>query len=581
MFNQKDKLMRKRVLFSLGLLSAVSTFATVKTVTLPAVPKGHNCSFVIQDIPGNLDLDGIQNDILHSLVGSTYEKDTTIYFNSYHSTNDTLKCEISIGRKASLVVNDTILCAEDSTFFGSLIKLNSGSYWKKDLYSDAYYEYRPNYDDIHAMKIKIPDSIPLDSIYSIPLDSIYYLPIDSTRHDSTFYYPGSRIDYYPNFVHTFDNVNQTGFYTFVARDTFTGCIHREIAKITVNKCNISYIHWYNYDGPKEYHAYRSDDYLSYLKEDSIYVLDPFVNCICKLPLDTIVESTQSENPEDCDYYKYDVTVKLVATIHDPKGIVESDTIVAYVLHLNDSGSSFEIAPDTAIATFNGNCVFTVPEIFLAIPKCDCGSYYYTQNLHTGDTITKSCDVIFTFRNYCNGDTIRKMRVLVPEGVEILGKDTTVYAKDSIALRRIIYINSIIPVYNNWINEINMVNSSNNITKAYFNSIAEENLVLRTGGNEMPTLYFLDNVKKTGTYYFVVRDTMTGCEATKDIVITVLGNDSTPASLYPADIYEVKGNIYTISGAVVMKDVYLKDGKDILKEGLYIFNNRKIYIKRKD
>lgn len=127
----------------------------------------------------------------------------------------------------------------------------------------------------------------------------------------------------------------------------------------------------------------------------------------------------------------------------------------------------------------------------------------------------------------------------------------------------------------------MVNSSNNITKAYFNSIAEENLVLRTGGNEMPTLYFLDNVKKTGTYYFVVRDTMTGCEATKDIVITVLGNDSTPASLYPADIYEVKGNIYTVSGAVVMKDVYLKDVKDILKEGLYIFNNRKIYIKRKD
>lgn len=574
--------MRKRVLFSLGLLSAVSTFATVKTVTLPAVPKGHNCSFVIQDIPGNLDLDGIQNDILHSLVGSTYEKDTTIYFNSYHSTNDTLKCEISIGRKASLVVNDTILCAEDSTFFGSLIKLNNGSYWKKDLYSDTYYEYRPNnYDDIYAMKIKIPDSIPLDSIYSMPLDSIYYLPIDSTRHDSTFYYPGSHIDYYPNFVRTFDNVNQTGVYTFVARDTFTGCIHREIAKITVNKCNISYIHWYNYDGPKEYRALRSDDYLSYLKEDSIYVLDPFVNCICKLPLDTIVESTQSEDPEDCEYYKYDVTVKLAATIHDLNGVVESDTIVAYVLHLDDSGSSFRIAPDTAIANYNGNCVFTVPEIQLLMPKCDCGSYYYTQNLHTGDTITKSCDVIFTFRNYCKGDTVEKVHVLVPDDIRIFGNDTSVYAKDSTELMKVIYIDSRRPVYNSFTHKVEMTISRTIELKGYFNSIAEDSLVLRHGGKEMPILYFLDNVNKTGTYYFVARDTMTGCEATEDFAITVLGNDSTPAPLYPADIYEVKGNIYTVSGAVVMKDVYLKDVKDILKEGLYIFNNRKIYIKRKD
>ena len=568
--------MRKRVLFSLGLLSAVSTFATVKTVTLPAVQESRNCSFIIRDIPDSLGVTEEQSNALNSLVGSTYEENTFFYVLTDSLENgtfkDTLKCEISIGRKGSLVVNDTILCAEDSTSIGSLIKLNSGSYWKKDLYSNVYYEYRPYYD-VYASKIEMmSDSIDWDS---------YKIPFDSISHDSFLYHSGLHVDYYPDIVRSFDNVIQTGDYIFIAKDTFTGCNHSDFAKITVNKCNISYIHWYNYDGPKEYRALRSDDYLSYLKEDSIYVLDPFVNCICKLPLDTIVESTQSENPEDCEYYKYDVTVKLVATIHDPKGIVESDTIVAYVLHLDDSGSSFEIAPDTAIATFNGNCIFTVPEIQLLMPKCDCGSYYYTQNLHTGDTITKSCDVIFTFRNYCKGDTIRKMRVLVPEGVEILSKDTTVYAKDSIALRRIIYINSIIPVYNNWINEINMVNSSNNITKAYFNSIAEENLVLRTGGNEMPTLYFLDNVKKTGTYYFVVRDTMTGCEATKDIVITVLGNDSTPASLYPADIYEVKGNIYTVSGAVVMKDVYLKDVKDILKEGLYIFNNRKIYIKRKD
>ena len=560
--------MRKTLLLSLTLLSAVSTFATVKTVTLPAVPKGHNCSFVIQDIPGNLDLDGIQNDILHSLVGSTYEKDTTIYFNSYLSTKDTLKCEISIGRKASITVNDTILCAEDSTYIGSLINLYSGTYWRKDPSSSVYAEYRPYYD-MYASKIEIE------------ADSIdWRIPVDSTRHDSSISYRDYPLSLNPDFVRSFNNVNQTGAYMFVAKDTFTGCSHRDIAEITVNNCKTSYIHWFNYDGPKEYKAIRSDDYLSYLKEDSIYVLDPFVNCICKLPLDTIVESTQSEDPEDCEHYKYDVTVKLAATVTYNGKVLESDTIVAYVLHLDDSGSSFRIAPDTAIANYNGNCVFTVPEIQLLMPKCDCGSYYYTQNLHTGDTITKSSDIIFTFRNYCKGDTVEKVHVLVPDDIRIFGNDTTVFAKDSIGLDKVIYIDSRRPVYNSFTHKVEMTISRTIELKGYFNSIAEDSLVLRHGGKEMPILYFLDNVNKTGTYYFVARDTMTGCEATENFAITVLGNDSTDAPLHPADIYEVKGNIYTVSGAIVMKDVYLKDVKDRLKEGIYIFNNKKIYINRK-
>lgn len=562
--------MRKTLLLSSALLSAATTFATEKTVTIPAVPEGRNCSFVIQDIPSNLGVTEEQQKALNTLVGNTYEANTTVYFFTDSlengSFNDTLKCNISIGREAKLVVNDTILCAEDSTYIGSLINLYSGTYWRKDPSSSVYAEYRPYYD-MYASKIGTKsDSIDWDS-YRIPFDS-------------SLFYRDSPTSLNPDFVRSFNNVDQTGVYMFVAKDTFTGCSHKDIAEITVNKCNISYIHWFNYDGPKEYRAFRSDDYLSYLKEDSIYVLDPFVNCICKLPLDTIVESTQSEDPEDCEHYKYDVTVKLVATIHDPKGIVESDTIVAYVLHLDDSGSSFIIAPDTAIANYNGNCVFTVPEIQLLMPKCDCGSYYYTQNLHTGDTITKSCDVIFTFRNYCKGDTVEKVHVLVPDDIRIFGNDTSVYAKDSTELMKVIYIDSRRPVYNSFTHKVEMTISRTIELKGYFNSIAEDSLVLSHGGKEMPILYFLDNVNKTGTYYFVARDTMTGCEATENFAITVLGNDSTDAPLHPADIYEVKGNIYTVSGSIIMKNVYLNDVKERLKEGIYFFNNKKIYINRK-
>lgn len=568
--------MRKTLLLSLTLLSAVSTFATVKTVTLPAVQESRNCSFIIRDIPDSLGVTEEQQKALNTLVGNTYEENTTVYFYTDSLGNgtfkDTLKCEISIGRKVSLMVNDTILCAEDSTPAVSLMHFNDGFYWRKDPYSGVYTEVKPHYN-MSVLKVeKIPDPLDLDS---------FKIPFDSTRHDSSLYYnDNNNIDLYLEFTHLFNDVDQTGIYLFSAKDTLNGCNQTGYATITVKNCKTSYIHWYNYDGPKEYHAFRSDDYLSYLKEDSIYVLDPFVNCICKLPLDTIVESTQSEDPEDCEHYKYDVTVKLVATIHDFNGVVESDTIVAYVLHLDDSGSSFRIAPDTTIANYNGNCVFTVPEIQFLMPKCDCGSYYYTQNLHTGDTITKSSDIILTFRNYCKGDTVEKVHVLVPDDIRIFGNDTTVFAKDSIGLDKVIYIDSRRPVYNSFTHKVEMTISRTIELKGYFNSIAEDSLVLRHGGKEMPILYFLDNVNKTGTYYFVARDTMTGCEATENFAITVLGNDSTPAPLYLADIYDVKGNIYTVSGAVVMKDVYLKDVKDRLNEGIYIFNNKKIYINRK-
>ena len=568
--------MRKTLLLSLTLLSAVSTFATVKTVTLPAVQESRNCSFIIRDIPDSLGVTEEQQKALNTLVGNTYEENTTVYFYTDSLGNgtfkDTLKCEISIGRKVSLMVNDTILCAEDSTPAVSLMHFNDGFYWRKDPYSGVYTEVKPHYN-MSVLKVeKIPDPLDLDS---------FKIPFDSTRHDSSLYYnDNNNIDLYLEFTHLFNDVDQTGIYLFSAKDTLNGCNQTGYATITVKNCKTSYIHWFNYDGPKEYHAFRSDDYLSYLKEDSIYVIDPFVNCICKLPLDTIVESTQSEDPEDCEHYKYDVTVKLVATIHDFNGVVESDTIVAYVLHLDDSGSSFRIAPDTTIANYNGNCVFTVPEIQFLMPKCDCGSYYYTQNLHTGDTITKSSDIILTFRNYCKGDTVEKVHVLVPDDIRIFGNDTTVFAKDSIGLDKVIYIDSRRPVYNSFTHKVEMTISRTIELKGYFNSTAEDSLVLHLGGKEMPTQYLLDNVNKTGTYYFVARDTMTGCEATENFAITVLGNDSTDAPLHPADIYDVKGNIYTVSGAVVMKDVYLKDVKDRLKEGIYIFNNKKIFINRK-
>ena len=83
--------MRKTLLLSSALLSAVSTFATVKNVTIPVVPEGKNCRFVIKDIPGNLDVTEEQNQALNSLVGKTFEENTFFYVLTDSLENGTLK----------------------------------------------------------------------------------------------------------------------------------------------------------------------------------------------------------------------------------------------------------------------------------------------------------------------------------------------------------------------------------------------------------------------------------------------------------------------------------------------------------
>lgn len=83
--------MRKTLLLSLTLLSAATTFATEKTVTIPAVPEGRDCRFVIQGIPSNLDVTEEQNQALNSLVGSTYGENTFFYVLTDSLEDGTLK----------------------------------------------------------------------------------------------------------------------------------------------------------------------------------------------------------------------------------------------------------------------------------------------------------------------------------------------------------------------------------------------------------------------------------------------------------------------------------------------------------
>jgi len=592
--------MRKLLSLSLGLLTAASALATVKNITIPAVPDGNKrCGFVVKEIPTNLGLTDDQHKAIEEeLVGWTWGAysamaDNMVYSlsnggnNIIHgatfidslSSNDTINVVISAGKMPELHIQDTVVCASENLHAISLPTYKNGTVWIKNFITGEYQEVESpicSYFASEWLSIE-PDII----IYN--KDSLFQYfdhnlnrelsvqPIDTIVWKKYVYLLGDPI---------LDTPSAPKMYMFTMSDTVTGCHANMSALISVQDCSES-VMWINYDGPKEYNEYRSSDYLSYLKEDSIMALDPRVNCICPLTLDTIVESTQSDDATACEHYKYDVTVKLAAN---------SDTIVAYVLHLNDSGSGFAFSSHNILANNTKTCTFTVPDglAYARLPDCDCGSYYYSTNMNIGDTITSSCDLIYTFKNFCTGDLHDTIHIIVPnkdEVVQLYAMDTTVYASDSTSITQTIESTGTIYMYD-WYNHSDIQAVPNNAIHItiYKDSINPNNIVMSNDPiacrHETPFKFILDNSKKSGTYYYVARDTITGCTATAKNEIIVL--DSTnDVRLLPADLNEVKANVYSINGGVVMQNVYLKDAMSSLKEGLYIFNNKKIFIRRKE
>lgn len=566
--------MRKLLSLSLGLLTAASSFAAVKTVTIPAVPDGkRNCSFVVNEIPDSLGLTNLEYEVLNrDLKGKVIHDDSgyiiyrdgglkqpkknqieIIVTDSLNTVNDTIICDIFYGKTPRVLISDTTICAQAELRARTLPTYERGSYWGRNIFTNEMEEL-PSFSNIFSVerfRIPSPDSIIWLKDYIAPNDS--------------------------NVAHTndviFDNPSKSSLYLFTIIDTITGCEAATIANITVEDCEQIHVNWVNYNGPKEYGGYTNDDYLSYLREDSIMALDPMVNCICPLPLDTIVESTQSNDSTSCAHFLYDVIVKLAARNY-------ADTITAYTVHVSYPALPLEM-PEALAPNNMGNCIFTVPEFIMPEPDCICPRYFYLSDMtpNAGDTITKDTPIIFTFSSVC-GDTIMTLTdIILPKlSVSVQAVGDTVYAQDSLPIltKEIVDITA-----ERW--SLNMFTQTYEygpvpvILDVYRDSIISENKVFGYG---IPELYKLDNGNKSADYYYVVTDTVSGCKDSAFVNITVLSIDTTAAPIIPAEISEVKSDVYTITGILVKKDVYLKEVMNDLKDGLYIFNKQKIFIRRR-
>lgn len=549
--------MRKLLSLSLGLLTAASSFAAEKTVTIPAVPDGKKaCTFVVKDIPSDLGLE--ENELFPAhmgLVGKEFTKDTTVSF--WISSEETLVCNVSTGKRPSVITRDTSICFNKDINPEVLGQFTPGTYWGQNKFTGN------SYVEVNSTCINqvTPDYIVYyDDSIPAPVDQDIIRPI---RPDSFNIDPDAN-PVIPVYVPL--------RYLFTITDTITGCGASSIAKVIFKDCDAP-IQWQNYSGPKEYRGYTNDDCLSYLREDSIMALDPMVNCICPLPLDTIVESTQSNDSTSCAHFLYDVIVKLAARNY-------ADTITAYTVHVSYPALPFDM-PEGFVPNNMGNCIFTVPEFIMPEPDCICPSFYYLSDMtpNAGDTITKDTPIIFTFTSVC-GDTIMTLTdIILPKlSVNVQAVGDTVYAHDSLPIhsKEIVDITA-----ERW--SLNMFTQTYEygpvpyILDVYRDSIISENKVFGYG---IPELYKLDNGNKSADYYYVVTDTVSGCKDSAFVNITVLSIDTTAAPVIPVEISEVKGDVYTITGILVKKDVYLKEVMNDLKDGLYIFNKQKIFVRRR-
>lgn len=568
--------MRKLLSLSLGLLTAASSFAAVKTVTIPAVPDGkRSCSFVVNEIPDSLGLTNLEYEVLNrDLKGKVIHDDSgyiiyldggleqpkknqieIIVTDSLNTVNDTIICDIFYGKTPRVSISDTTICAQAELRAITLPTYERGSYWGRNIFTNEMEEMSSlsNIFSVERFKIPSPDSIIWLKDYIAPNDS--------------------------NVAHTndviFDNPSKSSLYLFTMLDTITGCQAAKIANITVKDCkSFPDLVWSNYDGPKEIYVSYESEILSILNKDSIIATDPLMNCICPLPLDTIFESTQSDDIYSCGYFKYDVNVKLAAG---------GDTITVYIAHVTGPELSYHM-DEYMIPDSKGNCTFTVPEFYIPEPDCICPRYYYLSGMtpNAGDTITESTDVIFTFRTACNDSFEVKSQVYIPKfHINATNNIDTVYAIDSLPIhsKKIVDITAKKWSFNIFTNTYEYGPGPYTLD-VYRTSILSENKVWGDGIPE-DQLYILDNADKSGVYYYVATDSLSGCQDTVWTCITVLSGDSTATPIIPAEISEVKGDVYTITGILVKKDVYLKEVMNDLKDGLYIFNKQKILIRRKE
>lgn len=369
---------------------------------------------------------------------------------------------------------------------------------------------------------------------------------------------------------TLKDSTQNDYYYIVAMDTTTGCTDTAATYINVVEIK-SGIVWIKRPAYQEIETPYCQP-VDLLLPDTMAIAKSSCSDVA---IRVITVSDQDPSDSACGHYIYNVRYYLEAS--DSCGNI--DSLWVATLHVNYekphvSNELIDIPADYAKA-----CEFAIPDAtknHLFSSQQFCGANLkISQNIAPGTLITKDTSLLISFADACkNYGTVYSVKVFVPDMIiKATAPESFNYVtaygyipdQEPLSLIDVFQANGISYIYGEPVPAT--------ILQKFYKKV--EN------GEDIEILYPYtvkgDSPEDSGYYYMVATDTASGCSDTAISKITFEIVVSSP--VIANEQGEKKVSIYTPSGIVVGNDVYFKDVMNELKNGLYIVNDKKYYLKK--
>lgn len=368
---------------------------------------------------------------------------------------------------------------------------------------------------------------------------------------------------------TLKNSSQNDYYYIVAMDSTTGCTDTASTYIYVTD-----IIW-----TKKAEPFEEDIYTCMAVDillDSIskaYEAESSCSAIASYRLTT--ESDQETEVNLCGHYMYDVRYYLEAT--DSCG--NTSKVLIGTLHYKPQKPSVSNAVYKFSAIYANDCELVIPDLtkykdFARETFCSA-NLKITQSIEPGTPVTKDTIVSINYADACQDyGTVYNVLVKAEDNGTMfkLKALDTLDVKPGEALNLTQAFQAAGQIWT--LLEIAGGESDFDMIPATFRMRYFRNHV--SAETEVAYPFTLNNADESDFYYAIATDTTTGCSDTVSSYI-VVGSTYTPA--IAASVGEGKVNIYTPSGLLLKKEVYFKDVMGELKEGIYIINDKKVYVKK--
>ena len=364
--------------------------------------------------------------------------------------------------------------------------------------------------------------------------------------------------------------SQSGTYYIVAMDTTTGCTDTAATYINVVEIK-SGIVWIKRPAYQEIET-------PYCQPVDLLLTDTMAiakSSCSDVAIRVITVSDQDPSDSACGHYIYNVRYYLEAS--DSCGNI--DSLWVATLHVNYEKPHVSNEIIHIPADYAKGCELAIPDVtkddHFRLQQFCSANLQISQNIAPGTLITKDTSLMISFKDACkNYGVVYGVKVYVPDMIvkatapESLSY-TTAYGyidnQEPLSLTDVFHAESFNYTYGDPV--------PGTILQKFYKKVED--------GEDIEILYPYtvkgDSPEESGYYYMVATDSATGCSDTAiskiifDIVVSspIIANEQG----------EKKVSIYTPSGIVVGKEVYFKDVINDLKNGLYIVNNRKYYLKK--